>query len=254
MQFSSQPALGVCIITNQTQTPIFAKCLASISTADEILIIDNNSGADWKPLLSSYQNMRVIPYPTQITDFAAARTFGLKQMQSPWVLFLDSDEVLSQNGIVELRNLAKSPIAGAMLHRHDVFHDKQLTVGEGGNKQLLRFVRVQAATVRGAVHEVIKVDGYVCTAHCTITHYAHPSVQEFFESIASYAQTAASHTTSTKLQNLLELLFFPLGKFCHALLIQCVWRDGWRGITYAFMMSLHSLFVRIYRYEIISQK
>ncbi len=253
MQPSDQTSIGVCIITNQTQTPIFAECLASVSTADELVIIDNNSGADWQPLLSSYKNMRVIPYPTQITDFAAARTFGLKQMQSPWVLFLDSDEVLSQNGIDELRNLAKSPIAGAVLRRHDVFFGKRLTAGEGGNTQLLRFVRVQTATVHGAVHEVITVTGTVCTTHCNITHYAHTSVQEFFESIAGYAHIAAARTTSTKFQNVLELLFLPLGKFCYALLFQCVWRDGWRGIVYAVMMSLHSLFVRIYRYEIISK-
>jgi hypothetical protein len=47
-----------------------------------------------------------------------------------------------------------------------------------------------------------------------------------------------------------ELLFLPLGKFLYNYVGLLGFLDGWRGLCYALVMSMHSLGIRLRLYEI----
>ena len=49
--------------------------------------------------------------------------------------------------------------------------------------------------------------------------------------------------------SLFELLFFPVIKFIYSYIIQLGVLDGFAGLTMSYMMSIHSLCVRIKMYE-----
>jgi glycosyltransferase involved in cell wall biosynthesis len=196
-----------------------------------------------------YPALQVRSYSRRITNFALVRNYGLKQARHDWVLFLDSDEVLDPGGVKKLRKIASTRAAGATLVRSDVFYGKKLRFGEGGRMALTRFVFAQKTTALGEVHEVLKVTGNVVASHCTITHYAHASISDFLSDVSYYAQIAGENKKTNTIQSLLELATFPVGKFLFSLILQGSILDGWRGVTYSVMMSLHSLFVRIYHYE-----
>jgi glycosyltransferase involved in cell wall biosynthesis len=104
--------ITACIITNRSDS-VFFKALASVSAADEILIIDNDSGVNWQLVSKKYPALQVRSYSRRITNFALVRNYGLKQARHDWVLFLDSDEVLDPGGVKKLRKIASTRAAGA---------------------------------------------------------------------------------------------------------------------------------------------
>ena len=74
-------------------------------------------------------------------------------------------------------------------------------------------------------------------------------------SIINYAEIEAKYRIKLNYKlNLLSLITFPVGKFINNFLLKRGFLDGWRGLSYALMMSLHSFCVRIFQYELRYQK
>lgn len=227
------------------------KAVVSAQFASEIIIVDNNTGIDWKEF--STLPIKLIQESEVINDFSQVRNSAIKEAKNDWIFFLDSDEEIVQPAIPQLAVILASPSAqGAVVYRSDVFYGRKIEYGEAGNQQLLRIGKKDSIKFIGKVHEVASVPGELIYSKIQILHYAHPSITEFIEDVSNYAQlVAASKTTSTG-RNLLELLVFPPVKFVYGLIIQGGIMDGWRGVVYASCMSLHSLLVRIYRYELLA--
>lgn len=224
------------------------KAIHSAKFAAEILVIDNFSGANWKQ--STDLPLKVIPKNDPIADFSQARNYALKEASHEWVFFLDSDEEIVQPAVPQLAALIASHTAqGGVVYRSDVFLGKKISYGEAGHQQLLRIGKKESIRFSGKVHEVATVPGELTYTTIQILHHAHPSISEFIQDVSEYAQLVAQTKTTSFSKNLLELLFFPPLKFGYALIIQAGMMDGWRGVVYAACMSLHSLLVRIYRYE-----
>ena len=114
---------------------------------------------------------------------------------------------------------------------------------------LVRLMRVEHAQFVGKVHERAHIKGSVIDSNLRILHQPHTSISGFISKITWYAKLAASETEVGFWQNLLELVIYPPGKFTYNFVFKSGWQDGWAGLTYVVVMSLHSLFVRIFRYE-----
>ena len=98
------------------------------------------------------------------------------------------------------------------------------------------------------------VNGPVQPSEITLLHYAHPSLSQFWDSIVKYAQLEAEYRhKKNQFFTVWRLLFFPLGKFGYAFFLKLGFLDGWRGLSYSFWMSLHSLLVSSFLYEKIHQ-
>lgn len=242
--------LSVLIITHRSDER-FEKALASVQFAEEILVFDDESDADWDKLAENFR-FRVIPVKEGFTDFSAIRNYAVNHASHHWVLFLDSDERLqleapSQIAKILLDNLYE----GVFVKRSDIFLGKKLKFGEAGTTYLIRLARKRQLKYEGKVHEVPIIPGSIGQSDIEILHYSHNSISEFITDISEYAQSVAEEKTTGFLANILELMLFPVGKFFINYFLKFGFLDGWRGLTYATMMSLHSLFVRMYRLQIL---
>ncbi|MDQ5951147.1 MAG: hypothetical protein QG639_424 [Patescibacteria group bacterium] len=227
------------------------KALASANFASEIIVIDNQSSVNWKQFKEL--PLKVIPQTTPINNFSQVRNAALKEASNDWVFFLDSDEEIAQPVIPQLATLIASDSAqGGVVYRSDVFLGKKMLYGEAGHQQLIRIGKKSSMHFTGKVHEVASISGELVYTTIQILHYAHPSISEFIDDVNAYAQLVATEKSTSFAKNLLELLFYPPLKFLYSLIIQGGLIDGWRGVVYAACMSLHSLLVRIYRYELLT--
>lgn len=240
--------LTICIITNRSDVR-FLHAFQSAQIATEVLIVDNHSQNDWAKLLRTYRG-RVIEWDdAPISDFAAVRNQALAHANHEWVLFLDSDEVLptdQQDRLAQL--LQDTTAAGYWITRKDIFRGQPVNHGEGTIK-LIRLLRKSQAKFTGTVHEIATVSGTVAESQLVIDHYAHDSITSFLNKVQRYAQLAATQKSHTFWKNVWELCCYPPGKFIWNYVWKQGFRDGWAGLVYAILMSLHSFFVRIYRYE-----
>lgn len=243
------PSLSIIILTHRSDER-FESALASAQFAKEVLVIDYHSGAAWDTLKDIY-HFQVISKEDDLVDFSAARNDALTYATQEWVLFLDSDEIIPKSSQPDiLRIITDKVCAGATVRRQDYWHGRPLRFGEAGLISLLRMAKRNSIAFKRPVHEEADVQGTLCSSNITIHHFPHPTITSFYKSIVRYTQQEALHRTQQKQALFIPfIIIFPLGKFVLNFFFKLGFLDGWRGLVYAFMMSLHSLFVRVFWYE-----
>jgi len=234
------------IILHKDDPDHLREALKSVQWCEKRIVIDDHSTHSIESLATSSGAM-VFAFPVGV-DFAAARNFSASLVQTEWILWLDADETISPQLAQELRTVMQDPkVHGLRFRRLDSFQGRVLQYGETGAIRLIRAMRQGSGTWRGAVHEILEVEGIVKELHAPLLHTPHASVSTFLEKIVRYAEVVACERRIPAWRSWVELFLFPPAKF----LVNFFWRQGWRdglpGFTMAFMMSLHSLLVLAYR-------
>ena len=226
--------LSIIILTHRNDER-FEKCLASAQFAQEIIV-------------EKHEN---------IVDFSQARNNALKKTTQPWVFFLDSDEVISDDSVRVIEEiLSNNNLDGVFIKRKDIFYGKILEWGEVRNVWLLRMFKKGKAKFVRPVHEKAIVQGSVKKMPIIINHHAHLSVAGFIEDISKYSEIEAKFRLKKSEKNfkknkiIIEMLIFPPAKFIFNFFLKLGFLDGWRGLIYAMTMSIHSIVVRIFLYEL----
>lgn len=239
--------LTIVILTHRLDTR-FDDSLDSALFADKVLVVTNGSQR-----YSPQQGHQVTTHHLigEITDFAQARNQTLALVDTDWVFFLDSDEVVPKETAAKIRDAIKNQkISGIWLKRQDIFYGRALRWGEAGGQWLLRIGRREALHFERPVHEVAVIKGQQLRLHATVHHFAHANISEFWQAISSYSQLEAKYRLKQgEGFSLIQLVCYPLGKWIVNYIFKGGLFDGWRGLVYAYVMSCHSLMVRVFIYE-----
>src|SRR5260221_8795537 len=240
--------ISVVILAREID-PRLKAAIASVQWAAEILVMW--SGVEEINQDSGLDGTVVVFLGDQISDFAEARNKALNEAAHDWIFFLDSDEVFDEKGLPELQKVIENPlIEGATVHRHDVFLQKEMKHGEVSAVSILRIVRKQKAKFERAVHEVAVVKGQVARTRITLYHFSHRSIEDFLAKVVLYVQLEKLERAKINQKfRLSEMLVFPPAKFIQNYFFRLGFLDGWRGLIYATLMSIHSFGVRASLYE-----
>lgn len=93
------PTLGCYLIVKNEENDI-VRCLNNIkNVCDEIVVVDTGSIDRTIELISTFPNVKLSHFKW-INDFAAARNYAMKQMESDYIFSIDADESLTE----ELKN------------------------------------------------------------------------------------------------------------------------------------------------------
>lgn len=235
------------IIPCHRQDERLIRAIKSAQWADEVLLIDQNSQIDWEAIEKTLR-YTVMKYP-DLTSFSAMRNEALKKVTTQWAFFLDSDEFITtalQKKVEE--TLTDASIDGVQLRRVDMFLGKKLFHGETRSAKFTRIVKIDRAEWRGAAHEelVMHPGTKVIELKTPLYHEPHTSVFEFIQKINIYTTLLAQQDEPFVV---IKSVFLPLGKFFYTFYIKLGFLDGYRGLVYSFIMSMHSSVVRIKRYE-----
>src|SRR3989344_1058485 len=113
------------IVLAKNEAKNLKSCLDSLRFCDQVIVIDDNSTDDTSKIAKNHC-AKVIPH-TLNADFSAARNFGLAQVKSGWVLFIDADEIVSPNLSLEIQSAIQNPAyQGYYIRRFDTMWGKQL--------------------------------------------------------------------------------------------------------------------------------
>jgi glycosyltransferase involved in cell wall biosynthesis len=222
-------------------------CLISLNFCDQVIVADDGS-TDSSTEIARYYGVKLIRLePTD--SFAKKRNQTLKFVKEGWVLFIDADEKVSP----ELARAIESKLSatdsdGYFLKRSDFFLGKKLLNGETGSMWLLRLARFQAGEWERHVHETWAVTGRLGRiGKGEILHTPHPNIDSFLDSINRYTTLEIYHrkTKTNRYVTWLQLFLYPPGKFFFNYIFKRGFMDGTPGFIHAYIMSLHSLLVRI---------
>lgn len=254
--------ISVVILTGNEEKNI-ERCLGSLLWCDEIIIIDDYSEdrtierIKYYVLSIKYKKPKIRFYKRRLNnDFSSQRNFGLKEAKGEWVLFVDADEVISDELASEIKSEIrpfdsaqdknpKSEICGYYLKRKDYFLGKWLKYGETGSIRLLRLGKKLAGRWQGRIHEVWEIKRETKELKNPILHYPHGTVTEFLNDINTYTDLVAQYWKEKGRDiSPWEIVFYPLGKFFHNYILRLGFLDRGPGIIIAGMMSFHSFLAR----------
>ncbi len=228
------PLSAIVIANKKGKNPVLYKVLDSLSQAEQIIVFDTGE--------------------QPIEDFAKVRNEALLKANQEYVLFVDSDEVLTKSSWVEIKKIVADGQADLVsILRSDIFLGKELLGGEAANQRLVRMGKKDKIKFIRPVHEVVVVDkdAQLLTSNIKLLHHSHPDIFSFFEKISFYSFIdALMRREKDNFYLISSMLFFPPLKFIFNWTVMGGYRDGMRGLVYVVLMSLHSFFVRVNGWEL----
>lgn len=233
------------VILTHNNEDILSKTLSSLSWCDETIVIDDHSND--KTISIAEQSGATVFKRHLNDDFAGQRNFGLSKAKGEWVIFVDSDEIITdklKNEILKaLGN--KQEYSGYYLKREDFMFGKFLKHGETARVRLLRLARKDRGVWKRPVHEVWDIQGKTAILENPILHFPHPNVAQFLDDINRYSTLNAHYLKSQKVRVYWwHISGYPKMKFLINYFRYQGFRDGTPGAIMAILMSFHSFLTR----------
>jgi len=185
----TKQTISLCMITKDEEENI-TQCLNSVKDiVDEIVIVDTGSTDKTKEMARKF-NAKVFDF-RWIDDFSAARNESLKHATKNWILVLDADELLDEEGKKTIKELVKdkendaflflqknytndSSIAGFVNEEHK--NGSKTYSGWYGSFIVRLFRNNKNYKFEGTVHELVEPSiesnkGKIAAANVFIHHY-----------------------------------------------------------------------------------
>lgn len=165
-----------------------------------------------------------------ITDFAGERNILLSKARTEWVLFVDTDEIVTPKLNEEIESAIRSKkYAGYYIKRKIIFMGNEI-----GEDKVLRLARRNSGKWTRAVHEVWNVRGRVGILKNYIIHNTAGDLAEYIERINKYSDIhARENLKEGKHATLWKIIVYPKLKFVQNVI-------SGRGFVFSMLQSFHS--------------
>lgn len=165
----AKPAISLCMIAKNEENNL-DNCLSSVKdAAEEIIIIDTGSTDKTKEIGKKF-NAKIIDFKWA-DDFSAARNESLKHVTKDWILVIDADESLDEEGVNIIKHLVEdketdafiflqknytnnASIAGFVSEEHK--KDGKTYAGWYGSLIVRLFRNKRSYKFEGTVHELVE--------------------------------------------------------------------------------------------------
>ncbi|MDP3940704.1 MAG: glycosyltransferase family 2 protein [bacterium] len=243
MPSEAQPNISAVILTHNSEASV-TSCIESVLWCDEICIIDDNS-TDRTLQIAADLGAKIFRKKMQ-GNFAAQRNYGLTLVNTPWVLFIDSDEVASKPLEKMLRKaISEQRHVAYRIPRVTMQHGERLSFGEYFGFSLVRFGKKDAGKWEGKVHEIWQIRGRIGAVSAPIFHYQKSGIDGMLKKINYYSSIRASELYDQKVKpSYVSIIFLPIGKFIINYIVKLGVFDGMPGLMNAIAMSFYTFLVR----------
>lgn len=169
----------------------------------------------------------------------------LTKAKTTWVLFVDSDEKISQNLKKEILEVIQSSEYDAYyVPRLDIFMGRELRHGETGHARFVRLAKKDFGRWIRPVHETwipSSKNKEIGTLQHPLIHESHPTISSFLEKINNYSTIDADYRFKQGVKSSLwQIWVYPMAKFIYNYFFKLGILDGTPGTIMAIMMSFHS--------------
>lgn len=228
--------------------------VASVTFADEIIVVDSYSTDGTYEYLSSFPNITVLQ--KKFTNFTEQKAYTLSKASNNWVLFIDADEVVSKSLQKEILITINSPESNSAywFYRKFMFKNQPLQFsGWQTDKNIRLFQKSKCNFTAGKlVHETLQIEGESAVLHEKLTHYCYKNFIDYKLKMVHYGKLKASELyLKGKSSNPLKLLIKPVWKFAYNYFIRLGFLDGRKGLTVCYLnaLSVYVRYLELYRFK-----
>ena len=245
---STGPPTGITavVLTHNVAAEI-EECLSTLTWADCILVVDDFSADDTREICRRC-GAQVIE--RKLESLAVQRNFALTYVETPWVLFVDSDERVPPALADEIRAAARNgEFTGFWIPRQNYFKDRWVRHTGWGPDYQLRLFRTGKGRYNPShfTHETVTLDGTEAWLTHEIIHYNYRSVRHFIVKQHFHARLEARRFwLAGQRVRWRNYILQPLRAFNRRFFTWQGYADGWLGLALSAAMAYFEW--RTYRY------
>ena len=221
------------IVKNEEQN--IAKCLESISFADEIVVLDTGSNDKTVDICKSY-NVKLF-FLDEWEGFGVAKQKAVDYAVNDWILSIDADEVVSNELKNSIIKILENPQFNAYSIKRNSYYLGKLIKHSGWNKDYPKrlFNKNYARFNVKKVHESLLVNGSLAKIEECIYHNTYPTINSHIGKFVLYTDLAIAD--SNKSITLISAIFRGFSKFVKMFFIQAGFLDGKEGLVLSILSS-----------------
>ena len=214
------------IIISKNEEARIEKCLSSLAWTDEVIVVDNGSEDKTQAIVRAHK--ATVVSAKGINDFAKLRNLGSEKANSGWLLYVDADEVVTEELAKEIREVTSPPAGRAGRHDSPTPSSSGLTRGSslkqkldspawaGGNDKMvngyeirrknyylghmwpgdeyiLRLMRKDALVEwYGKLHETARIRGEIGRLNAPMIHNTHRTLEEMLQKTNDWSEVEAA--------------------------------------------------------------
>ncbi|MCK9280919.1 MAG: glycosyltransferase family 2 protein [Melioribacteraceae bacterium] len=222
-----------------------ADCINSLKMCvDEVIVLVDSSSSD--KTLEIIKSISSIRYEeVQWKGFALTKQYAVSLSSNDYILWLDSDEILSEELIAEINKLKSDNILSDTYSfpRKAIFIGKWIKHSGWYPGRVVRlFNKKDASFNDNKVHEGLKFNSHVKIIELKkdIIHYTDRNLVHYLNKLNSYTSLAAEELRDKgKSVTLIDIIFRPLWIFVKMYLIKAGFLDGIHGFLLASYSSFY---------------
>ncbi len=224
--------LSVIVITKNEAENI-AKCLQSVSWADEIIVLDSGSTDE---TVSICKEFTPHVFETDWQGFGIQKQRALEKATGDWVLSIDADEIISPELRIEIENaISQNQFDAFLLPRLSSYCGKFIKHGGWYPDYILRLFRRELGRfTNDVIHERVIVEGKIGKLTTPILHESYKDLNEVLEKVNSYSTLQAQKLASRGVKSSLsKAIFRAWWKFIQTYFVKAAFLDGQHGLMLA---------------------
>ncbi|MFT4246565.1 MAG: glycosyltransferase family 2 protein [Pseudomonas sp.] len=241
------------VVMTYNEADNIARCLDSVPFAAEKLVVDCGSSDDTVAIAQAH-GARVVVQPW--LGFGPQRNFGSAQATHDWILVLDADEFLSEDGALECRRRLPAILTGdaasVWMRRSTWYMGAPMRwyrpmVGE----RLARlYHRGRARWSEARVHESLQAQGRSEQLRVPFNHLHNPTLVHKDLKVLRYAELKAlDWRDKGKSPRMWQCPLVFAAAFFKDYVLRLAMLDGWRGYVVAQTAASYAVYKRMRYYE-----
>ena len=241
------------IIPTYNEAVNIAEAIASVTFADEILVIDSYS-TDETVAIAVSLGASVIQ--RKFDDFSSQKNYAISQAKNDWIFVLDADERVSDELKNEIEHTLENPTKSAYsIRRENYFAGKKIKYSGWQTDKVTRLFNRKNSKYNGkTVHEEIKTTGELGFLTNKLTHYTYRDYNHYFQKINHYAELKAIELYKKgRKATVFHFIFPPIFRFISHYFIRLGFLDGFPGFMIAKIQA-YGVFIRYNRLWLKNKK
>jgi len=212
------------------------ECLASVSFADEVMVVDSFS-TDRTAEIARARGARLIQH--EYVNSATQKNWAIPQARHEWVLLVDADERVSLELAGEIEVLFRDgPSAtGYWIRRRNHFLGREMKHGGWETDAVVRLFQRDAARYQEReVHAEIDLPDPLPALHGPLIHYSFRSWRQYWPKIEKYTDWGASQAfRDGKRSGAVTIVLRPMLRFFKMYVVRLGFLDGAEGAQLALL-------------------
>ncbi len=230
--------ISACVISFNEERKI-RRCLQSLSWCDEIVIVDSFS-SDRTPDICREFTERVFQH--EWLGYVGQRNLIREMAVHPWILFLDSDEEVSEGlreEILEEFERGTGDCVGYEFPRQVYYLGRWIRHGEWYPDVKLRlFKKAYGRTEGEEPHDRVVISGPIKRLKNPIWHYTYDDIRDHLDTLNRFSTIGAQQRfLQGRRFHWADLFFRPLFRFIKGYLLRGGFLDGAHGFIIALLSS-----------------